>query len=209
MRTLPTADPGTPDRRSPVRYLLWLTRMEIRTVSAGMVMGIIWMVSQAFMPAAIGRAIDEGIAGREHGAAGVVGRRAAVPRHHCRPSPASCDTGSLSTNWLSAAYRTHPGDRAPGHRPRRDAAETAGAPARSSASAPSDISHIGHALDITARGGRRGRRDHHGRRHPARLVGAARADRRDRRTGPDGGGQPADPAAAPAPAGATATSRAR
>jgi len=34
--------------------------------AVGMVVGIIWMVSQALMPYAVGRAIDEGVANHQH-----------------------------------------------------------------------------------------------------------------------------------------------
>jgi len=150
MRTLPAADPGTPDSRSPVRYLMWLTRSEIRTVTAGMAMGIIWMVSQALMPAVIGRAIDQGIAGHNTsrltfwaGALLILGITQAVAgimRHRL-----------AVYNWLSAAYRTiqvtvrqsnHLGATLP---KRLGSGELVSI-------GTSDISHIGNALDITARG---------------------------------------------------------
>jgi ABC-type multidrug transport system fused ATPase/permease subunit len=65
MRDLPVPDPGTPDTRTPGRYLWWILRVHTATVLLAMVMGIIWMVSQALMPAAIGRAIDEGVIARD------------------------------------------------------------------------------------------------------------------------------------------------
>jgi ABC-type multidrug transport system fused ATPase/permease subunit len=68
MRDLPLPDPGTPDHRSAARYLWWLTRLQRRTVLLGVAMGVIWMVSQALMPAAIGRAIDAGVTRRDTGA---------------------------------------------------------------------------------------------------------------------------------------------
>jgi ABC-type multidrug transport system fused ATPase/permease subunit len=105
MRPLPVADPGSPDRRSAARYLLWLTRAEARTVVAGVVMGIIWMLAQALMPAVIGRAIDLGIADRNNDrlaqwaavllALGVTQAAAGIVRHRF-----------AVRNFLAAAYRT-------------------------------------------------------------------------------------------------------
>lgn len=47
--------PGTADRRSPGRFLWWLARGQWRTLLGGMFFGIVWMSSQAVMPAVIGR----------------------------------------------------------------------------------------------------------------------------------------------------------
>ena len=56
MIRLPVADPGIPDTRSPTRLLLWVARFQVRTLVAGVLFGIAWMVAQALMPFAIGRA---------------------------------------------------------------------------------------------------------------------------------------------------------
>jgi ABC-type multidrug transport system fused ATPase/permease subunit len=105
MRQLPLADPGVPDHRSPARYLLWVARGQSRTLAGGMAFGILWMGSQAFIPAILGTAIDEGIAGRDGDlllqwtavlfAVGVVQALAGIMRHRF-----------AVTNWLTAAYRT-------------------------------------------------------------------------------------------------------
>jgi ABC-type multidrug transport system fused ATPase/permease subunit len=58
MKQLPVADPGTPDARSASRLLVWLCRVEARTVAGGMALGVLWMVSQAVVPLAVGRAVD-------------------------------------------------------------------------------------------------------------------------------------------------------
>src|SRR5258708_5165011 len=68
MRDLPVPDPGTPDHRSAARYLWWIVWSQKRTVGAGIVMGVVWMVSQALMPAAIGTAIDAGVTRKNAGA---------------------------------------------------------------------------------------------------------------------------------------------
>jgi ABC-type multidrug transport system fused ATPase/permease subunit len=150
MRTLPVADPGTPDHRTPTRYLLWLTKMQLRPVVMGMALGIIWMVSQALMPAAIGRAIDRGVAGRDmHQLAlwagillvlGITQAVAGIMRHRF-----------AVFNWLGGAYRTiqvvvRHANLLGATLPKR----LAGGEIVSIGT--SDISYIGNALDITARG---------------------------------------------------------
>ncbi|HXQ59496.1 MAG TPA: ABC transporter ATP-binding protein [Acidimicrobiales bacterium] len=55
---LPLADPGAPDTRSPVRFLLWLARRQLPTVVGGGVFGAVWMGAQGLIPAALGAAVD-------------------------------------------------------------------------------------------------------------------------------------------------------
>lgn len=104
MFSLPYADPGTPDLRSPARFLLWLARRQWTTLLGGMLFGVLWMVSQALVPAAIGAAIDQGIipgdmAGlvRWSGvvlALAVIGALSGAVRHRF-----------AVTNWLKASFR--------------------------------------------------------------------------------------------------------
>ncbi|MEP7034771.1 MAG: ABC transporter ATP-binding protein [Actinomycetota bacterium] len=61
MQRLPYPDPGTPDLRTPLRFLAWVARGQWRALLGGVVFGVIWMVSQALFPAAVGQAIDLGI----------------------------------------------------------------------------------------------------------------------------------------------------
>ncbi|GAA1552222.1 ABC transporter ATP-binding protein [Kribbella lupini] len=105
MKQLPLADPGTPDHRSAARYLLWVARGQKATLLGGMTFGMLWMGAQAFVPAILGQAIDEGIAGGDVDrllgwtallfAVGVVQALAGIMRHRF-----------AVTNWLSGAYRT-------------------------------------------------------------------------------------------------------
>ena len=105
MRQLPLAEPGIPDHRSPARYLLWVARGQKATLAGGMAFGILWMGAQAFVPAILGKAIDEGIAGGDTErllfwtsvlfAVGVLQALAGVMRHRF-----------AVVNWLSGAYRT-------------------------------------------------------------------------------------------------------
>jgi len=149
MRRLPLPDPGTPDTGSPTRYLLWLARSQRSTIAGGMVFGIVWMVSQALLPAAVGHTIDAGVTTRDSGelirwALVVVGLAAAkaasgITRHR-----------NALSNFLTAAYITVQVVT------RKTVALGATLPKRVAAGdvvavGTSDISEIGHALDITAR----------------------------------------------------------
>jgi ABC-type multidrug transport system fused ATPase/permease subunit len=105
MHSLPYADPGTPDLRSPARLLLWIARGQWRTLLLGVTFGVIWMVSQALFPFAVSRAIDEGIIGHDTGrlllwggvllGLGAVGAGAGATRHRFAVE-----------NWLRAAFRS-------------------------------------------------------------------------------------------------------
>lgn len=67
MIELPLADPGTPDTRSPVRFLLWCARGQLRTLSTGSFFGVVWMVSQAMIPLALGAALGAMVRQSFHG----------------------------------------------------------------------------------------------------------------------------------------------
>jgi ABC-type multidrug transport system fused ATPase/permease subunit len=115
-----------------------------------MAVGVVWMVAQALMPAVIGQAIDEGVvkadtralalwAGALFGL-GVVQALAGVMRHRC-----------VVFNWLSTAYRTvqltvRQAGRLGATLPKRLATGEV------VSIGTSDISHIGNAVEITARG---------------------------------------------------------
>ena len=149
MRQLPLADPGTPDHRSPTRYLLWVARGQVGTLLGGMLFGVLWMGSQAFAPAILGRAIDEGIAGRDTGrlidwvvlltlvclvqiVAGIMRHRYAV------------------VNWLTGAYRTV-------QVVTRQSADLGATLPKNLATGEvvsvgaGDLAHIGNVLEISAR----------------------------------------------------------
>ena len=105
MQSLPLADPGTPDLRSPGRFLWRITWLQRWTVLGGMALGVTWMTAQALVPYVLGRVVDEGIAGQDgdalrtwvlvllalavvQGASGVMRHRFAV------------------ANWILACFRT-------------------------------------------------------------------------------------------------------
>ena len=104
-RELPDEDPGRPPTGSPSGYLAWLARQQRGLLSLNAVFGIGWMVSQALVWAAVGKALDAGVVHRDPRAllawvALVMGL--GVFQAIC---------GSLRhqlavTNWMHAAFRT-------------------------------------------------------------------------------------------------------
>jgi len=149
VRALPLTDPGTPDARSATAYLRWLMRVQARTLLGGIAFGIVWMTSQAVLPAVIGRGIDAGVTARDTSALvqwcavllaiGAVQVVSGIMRHRF-----------AVTNWLAAAYTTvqvvtRQVVRLGGSLPRQvSTGEVV-------AIGTSDISHLGHAMDVTAR----------------------------------------------------------
>jgi ABC-type multidrug transport system fused ATPase/permease subunit len=149
VRHLPFADPGTPDLRSPVRYLLWTGRQQWRTLAVGVVFGVVWMVAQALVPAAIGRGLQAGVAEEDLGAAatwalavlGLAGLQAVfgVLRHRVAVD-----------NWLQASFRSmqllgrHSALVGVAVRRRLPTGEVV-------AAATNDALRIGGAFDVTAR----------------------------------------------------------
>jgi ABC-type multidrug transport system fused ATPase/permease subunit len=149
VRHLPLDHPGIADHRSPVRFLWWLIKGQWRTMVVAAIFGIVWTVAQAVMPALIGRAIDDGISAKDTGAlmtwalamlgVGLVQAAAGIMRHRF-----------AVTNWLTAAYRTvqlvarqsvHLGATLP---KRVATGEVV-------AIGSNDLSHLGNAMEITAR----------------------------------------------------------
>ncbi|GAB2754771.1 ABC transporter ATP-binding protein [Nocardioides pakistanensis] len=149
VRHLPLDHPGTADHRSPLRFLWWLVLGQWHTMLLAMFFGIVWMVAQAVMPAVIGRAIDEGIAAKDTGALvlwtgtmlgiGLVQAAAGIMRHRF-----------AVTNWLTTAYRTV-------QLVARQAVDLGATLPKKVATGEvvaigtSDLSHLGNAMDITAR----------------------------------------------------------
>ncbi len=103
MRQLPVPDPGTPDIRSPNRFVMWLMAQQRASVLLGIVWGCAWMIAQALVPAAIGAAIDA-----------LAGHRTAAFTEDCLAvlglGVLTAVTGVLRhrrvvANFLDAAYR--------------------------------------------------------------------------------------------------------
>ncbi|MFJ2915545.1 ABC transporter transmembrane domain-containing protein [Streptomyces sp. NPDC087228] len=57
----PSLHPGTPDIRSPLRYIWWLIVSQRRRVLAGSLLGSSWMVGLMVPPYLLSRAIDDGL----------------------------------------------------------------------------------------------------------------------------------------------------
>ncbi|MDX6241218.1 MAG: hypothetical protein QOG10_6042 [Kribbellaceae bacterium] len=149
MRQLPVADPGTPEHRTPARYLLWVAGGQKATLLGGMTFGILWMGAQAFVPAILGRAIDEGIAAGDTerllfwtlvlSGVGVLQALAGIMRHRF-----------AVVNWLSGAYRTV-------QVVTRRAANLGATLPKNLATGEvvsvgaSDLAHIGNVLEVIAR----------------------------------------------------------
>ena len=104
-RELPGDDPGRPPTDSPARYLTWLARAQRGLLSLNAVFGVGWMVAQALVWAAVGRAIDAGVVHRDPRALwtwvaivmalGVFQALCGSLRHQL-----------AVTNWMRAAFRT-------------------------------------------------------------------------------------------------------
>ena len=149
MHHLPHEHPGTADHRTPGRFLLWMARLQWPTLLGGMFFGIVWMSSQAVMPAVIGKAIDSGVAARDTSALvrwsmvllaiGLVQAASGIMRHRF-----------AVTNWLIAAYRTvqlvsHQTVRLGATLPRKvSTGEVV-------AIGTNDLSHLGQVMDVSAR----------------------------------------------------------
>lgn len=104
LASLPLADPGTPDLRSPGRYLVWVASRQWLTLAIGVLWGTVWMVSQAGVPIALGAAVGAAADGRGADCwryalvilgLGVVQSVAGLMRHRM-----------AVTNWIVAASRT-------------------------------------------------------------------------------------------------------
>jgi ABC-type multidrug transport system fused ATPase/permease subunit len=104
-RELPTAEPGTPDTRSPMRYLMWIAGQQKVLLFFNALFGIGWMVSQALIWAAVGAAIDHGVIDKNTGelflwvgvvmALGLFQAICGALRHQL-----------AVTNWMNASYKT-------------------------------------------------------------------------------------------------------
>ncbi|MFC4532528.1 ABC transporter ATP-binding protein [Sphaerisporangium dianthi] len=149
MRSLPVADPGVPDARSPIRYLWWVARAQSGPILIGIGYAILWWLSQALVPLTLGKAVDSLTADDAGGLVrwsatllglGVLTAFGGVMRHRL-----------AVFNWLAAAYRT--------------VQVTVRQATRLGPTLPkllstgevisvgnSDIAHIGNAVDIVLRG---------------------------------------------------------
>jgi ABC-type multidrug transport system fused ATPase/permease subunit len=150
MKRLPLDEPGEPDSRSAARYLLWLLRHQLPTIIAGVALGIVWMVSQALVPAALGAGVDA-LTSRDRTALlgaggallglGTVTAISGIARHRF-----------AVTNFLSAGFRTmqvtaRHATRLGATLPKRVATGEV------VSIGTTDFDHVGYAMDVSARGG--------------------------------------------------------
>ncbi len=141
-----------PDDSAPAdadRLLVWLARRQWRTLVAGAACGIPWMLSVALVPAAVGRAVDDGIVA--HDTRGLVVWSLAV----LGLGGVSAAVGNgrhwfAVKNWLVSAFRASTvADRAVR---RAGPALTRTMPAGEVlASFTSDFARMGHSFDVFAR----------------------------------------------------------
>ncbi|WP_406412165.1 ABC transporter ATP-binding protein/permease [Streptomyces halstedii] len=66
-RSVPHADPGTPDHRGPARYLWWLVRTQRERVALGALWGTSWMCALMLPPYVMSQAIDRGLRAGDRG----------------------------------------------------------------------------------------------------------------------------------------------
>jgi ABC-type multidrug transport system fused ATPase/permease subunit len=150
MRELPPPEPGAADHRSPLRYLLWVARRLLPSLGAGMGFGTACMVAQALMPATIGHAIDAGLVGGDTGAL-VAWSGALLALGAWAAVTGTMRHRFVVFNWLSGAYLTlqvvtRQATRLGATLPKRLATGEVVSVGLA------DISHIGNAMDISARG---------------------------------------------------------
>ena len=105
MRAIPFPDPGRPDTRSTLRFMVWIGREQWRTQALGALTGMVWMVSIALIPAALGKGVDEGIVpgdvdGLVKWASALLGLGAIAA------STAAARHFFAVHNWLYASYRS-------------------------------------------------------------------------------------------------------
>lgn len=148
MLALPLPDPGVPETKSPGRFLFWCARKQARVLVSGSIFGIIWMVSQAMIPLALGAGLGA-VVRRSKGeivvwalvvlALGLLQAAAGILRH--RRAVASFLTCASRVQQLVVRSATVLG----GDLARRVATgEVANIGA-------SDIERVGDALDVVAR----------------------------------------------------------
>ncbi|GAA2919472.1 MULTISPECIES: ABC transporter ATP-binding protein [Streptomycetaceae] len=66
-RRVPHADPGSPDHRTPARYLRWLVRTQRKRVALGAMWGTSWMCALMLPPYLMSKAIDSGLKAGDRG----------------------------------------------------------------------------------------------------------------------------------------------
>jgi ABC-type multidrug transport system fused ATPase/permease subunit len=144
----PVADVGAPDLRSPLRFLIWIAAKQRRIVVGGAIFGILWMCSQAAIPAALGAAVQAIADGNRSALVsyslvilglGIVQSVAGILRH--RRAVMNFITAACRVEMLVARQAAYMGADLARH-------VAAGEIANIGAN---DVERIGECLDVTAR----------------------------------------------------------
>jgi ABC-type multidrug transport system fused ATPase/permease subunit len=130
--------------------MLWLAGRIWPSLTGGIVFGVLWMMSQAFMPAVIGKAIDAGITTRDLGVLAVWGA-VLLGLGVLQAVTGTIRHRLAAYNWLATSYRTvqltiNQTNRLGAALPKRLATGEV------VSIGTSDINDLGNAVDITARG---------------------------------------------------------
>ncbi|POH61119.1 ABC transporter ATP-binding protein [Arthrobacter glacialis] len=149
MRSFPYPDAGSPDLRSPSRFLWWLAKAQRATLLLGIIYGSLWTVSQALIPYVLGQAIDLGIvAGNFRALAGWVALLLGLTLIQAVTS--TLRHRAAVSNWMQAAFRcsqligykvTRSGDALPQKFSTGEVVSTSA----------SDAMRIGEIFDVSAR----------------------------------------------------------
>lgn len=149
MRSFPYSDAGSPDLRSPSRFLWWLAKAQRATLLMGIAYGSIWTISQALIPYVLGQAVDLGIVANNFGALTAwVGLLLALTVIQAGTS--TLRHRAAVSNWMQAAYRcsqligykvTRSGDALPQKFSTGEVVSTSA----------SDAMRIGEIFDVSAR----------------------------------------------------------
>ncbi|THJ65501.1 ABC transporter ATP-binding protein [Arthrobacter echini] len=149
MRSFPYPLISAPDLRSPARYLVWLGSLQKATLVAGIVLGSVWMASQAVMPFVLGRAIDDGVIGQDFPAL-LAWTLALLGLMIVQAASDTATHRAGVSSWLQAAFRSV---RLVGHKISRtgDALPTALSTGEVVSTAASDAFRIGEVYEVLTR----------------------------------------------------------
>ena len=149
MRSFPFHDAGSPDLRSPARFLWWLARAERSTLLAGVVYGSVWTACQALTPFVLGRAVDQGIVAGDF-ARLTLWVAVLVGLTLLQSASATLRHRTAVSSWMQAAYRSA---QLVGHKVTRsgDALPQKFSTGEVVSTSASDAMRIGEIYDVCAR----------------------------------------------------------
>ena len=100
--SLPVEDPGTPNLTSPGALLRWLAWKQRRDPGLRRHLGLVWMLAQATVPAALGGGINAASSHDERGPA-CSGRSSSSPSGITQAGAGILRHRMAVTNWITAA----------------------------------------------------------------------------------------------------------